>query len=226
MRLLSLLVGLFCCVSANAAEKRHISGIYPDLTTYTLREDVPFKGGNECGIGGIVPWAGKLYMINYGAHYPNGSTHSLYVVDEDLNMEIHPLSVGGTPAGRMIHRESNQLLIGPYLIDKAGKVRVITPKAMPSRITAIARHLKDPANMAYYFDMEGKLYEANVNTLFHDAIPGTHGKGGYTGQGRLVILNNGKSTRHDKPKEWQVNAVMQSGEDVGTLAVCRRYYAP
>jgi len=218
-----VLVLASCAVAAGAEPYRHISGIYPDLTTYTLREDVPFKGGNECGIGGIVPWASKLYMINYGAHYPNGSTHSLYGVGEDLDMKIHPLSVGGTPAGRMIHRESEQLLIGPYLIDKAGKVRVITPKVMPSRITAIARHLEDPANMVYYFDMEGTLYEANVNTLavkklFHDAVPGTHGKGGYTGQGRLVISNNGKSNGHDKPSEWQVDAVKQSGEDVGTLA--------
>jgi len=100
------------------ANHRYISGVYPHLTTYTLREDEPFRDGDECGIGGIVPWGDKLYMINYGAHYPDGSTHSLYVVDKDLSMEIHPLSVGGTPAGRMIHRESEQLLIGPYLIDK------------------------------------------------------------------------------------------------------------
>lgn len=209
--------------SSKIDSKLQISGIYPDLTTYTLREDVPLKDGNECGIGGIVPWVGKLYMINYGAHYPNGSTHSLYIVDNDLNMIIHPDSVGGTPAGRMIHKESNQLLIGPYLIDKDGKVRVITPKAMPSRITAIARHLKDPANWVYYYDMEGMLYEANVNTLevkklFHDTVPGVHGKGGYTSQGRLVISNNGQGNNFDSPENWQVKAEKQYGEVSGSLA--------
>ncbi len=36
-------------------------------------------------------------------------------------MTIYPGSVGGTPAARMIHAESEQLLIGHYLIDKKRK---------------------------------------------------------------------------------------------------------
>ena len=38
-----------------------------------------------------------------------------------------PESVGGTPANRMIHRESQQLNIGPYFIDARGHVRAIPP---------------------------------------------------------------------------------------------------
>jgi hypothetical protein len=78
--------------------------------------------------------------------------------------------------------------------------------------------------MVYYFDMEGRLYEVNVNTLavkqlFRDMVPGVHGKGGYTSQGRLVISNNGQSTkRQDLPSQWQVDAVMQRGGDAGSLA--------
>ena len=110
---------------------------------------------------------------------------------------MHPESVGGTPAGRMIHAESNQLLIAHYLIDATGKVRVISPQDMPIRVTAIARHLTDPANMVYYIDMEGSIWEANVHTLavkrlFKKPVPGWHGKGGYTSQGRLVVSNNGE----------------------------------
>ena len=101
-----------------------------------------------------------------------GSEHKLYSVDEDLKLTIHPESVGGTPAGRMIHRESNQLLIAHYLIDESGKVRVISPKVMPGRITAIARHLVDPANMVYYCDMEGMLYEAKrAHAGSEEAVP-------------------------------------------------------
>ena len=35
----------------------------------------------------------------------------------DLVQHIFEGSVGGTPANRMIHKESQQLLIGPYLIN-------------------------------------------------------------------------------------------------------------
>lgn len=180
----------------------HISGIYPHLTTYGVYSQ---KGGhykeghNECGIGAIVPWAGKLWMVNYAPHKPRGSEHKLFSVDADLTkpLTVHPESVGGTPAGRMIHQESNQLLIAHHVIDADGNVRTIKPSVMPIRVTAIARHLKDPANMVYYIDMEGSIWEANVHTLavkqlFKKPVPGWHGKGGYTSQGRLVISNNGE----------------------------------
>lgn len=179
-----------------------ISGVYPHLTTYGIYSEngAHYKSGhNECGIGVVVPWAGKLWMVNYAPHMPNGSEHKLFSIDPDLNkpMTVHPESVGGTPAGRMIHAESNQLLIAHYMIDANGNVRVISPKDMPIRVTAIARHLTDPANMVYYIDMEGSIWEANVHTLavkrlFKKPVPGWHGKGGYTSQGRLVISNNGE----------------------------------
>ncbi|MBM4093547.1 MAG: hypothetical protein FJ276_29685 [Planctomycetes bacterium] len=138
-------------------------------------------------------------------------------------MTIHPESVGGTPAARMIHRESNQLLIGPYLIDPAGRVRVIPPAHMPGRLTAIARHLKDPAKMVYYFDMEGMLYEANVHTLevrklFQKPVPGWHGKGGYTSQGRLVVANNGEREKFGDPADLQVEDMPPHPENAGCLA--------
>lgn len=179
-----------------------ISGVYPHLTTYGVysQNGAHYKGGhNECGIGAIVPWAGKLWMVNYAPHMPRGSEHKLYSVEADLSqpMTVHPESVGGTPAGRMIHAESKQLLIGHHLVDERGKVRTISPADMPMRVTAIARHLRDPKNMVYYIDMEGSVWEANVHTLavkrlFKKPVPGWHGKGGYTSQGRLVLSNNGE----------------------------------
>ena len=158
---------------------RQIGGIYPDLTTYGVysQNGAHWKQGhNECGIGAVVPWAARLWMVNYAPHMPHGSEHKLYSIDENLNLAIHPESVGGTPAARMIHRESNQLLIGLYLIGASGKVRVISPKIMPGRMTAIARHLTDPANMVYYFDMEGMIYEANVHGTFYEVPLITNGR--------------------------------------------------
>ncbi len=180
----------------------HISGVYPHLTTYGVYSQNGAhnkEGHNECGIGAIVPWAGKLWMVNYAPHQPRGSEHKLFSIDPDLSkpMTVHPESVGGTPAGRMIHAESKQLLIAHHLIDEDGQVRTIQPADMPIRVTAIARHLVDPANMVYYIDMEGSIWEANVYTLavkrlFKKPVPGWHGKGGYTSQGRLVVSNNGE----------------------------------
>ena len=91
---------------------RKIAGVYPHLTTYSQsREDGRFfkDGHQECGIGGIIPWAGKLWMITYAPHKPRGSDHKLYSIDKNMTMTIHAESVGGTPAARMVHEESNQL---------------------------------------------------------------------------------------------------------------------
>ena len=100
---------------------RKIAGIYPHLTTYSQsRKDGRFfkAGHEECGIGAVVPWADKLWMITYAPHKPRGSDHKLYSIDQNLTMVVHPESVGGTPAGRMIHHESEQLFLGHYVIDK------------------------------------------------------------------------------------------------------------
>lgn len=204
--------------------QHYISGVYPHLTTYAhARANGKYGYGDECGIGAIIPWQGKLYMVNYAAHRPQGSEHKLYIIDKNKNMEIYPGSVGGTPAARMIHAESNQLLIGHYLIDVEGNIRTIPIKEMPGRITAIARHLKDPANKVYYYDMEGMLYEADIHTLkvkklYHKPVPGWHGKGGYTAQGKLVLTNNGEYGRYNT-NDWQVPVEEQIGpEKYGVLA--------
>ena len=108
-------------------------------------------------------------------------------------MVIRPESIGGTPANRMIHRESNQLFIGPYAIDAQRNVRVIPYATMFGRHTANMRHLSDPSGMIYYATMEEGFYEVDVKTLdvkelYRDAnkdqggpagplLPGYHGKG-------------------------------------------------
>ena len=134
-----------------------VSGVYPHLAM--------FNGEGECGTGAVVPWAGDLWVVTYGPHCPAGSTDKLYRIRPDLTQEIFPGSVGGTPANRLIHRESNQLLIGPYMIDGRGNVRVIPPNKMPGRLTGAARHLTDPANKIYVATMDNGLYELDVHTL-------------------------------------------------------------
>ena len=190
---------------AQAVKRPSVSGVYPHLAM--------FNGGNECGTGGVVPWAGKLWVVTYSPHAPGGSDDKLYEIDEQLNQTIRPESIGGTPANRMIHRESKQLFLGPYVIDAQGGVRVIPYSQMFGRPTGNAAHLTDPWNKIYYASMEEGFYEVDVKTLavrqlYEDAnaalarqaakdisgplLPGYHGKGFYSGQGRVVYSNNGE----------------------------------
>ncbi|HPO74022.1 MAG TPA: hypothetical protein PLJ31_14820 [Armatimonadota bacterium] len=192
-----------------------ISGIYPHLAV--------FSHEGEVGIGAVVPWAGKLWMITYPPHHRTGGPDKLYEIDPDLNVTIRPESVGGTHACRMIHRESNQLIIGPYFIDARGGVRAADPHVLVGRMTAVMRHLKDPANKVYFFDMEGPIYEVDVHTLtvkllFEKPVPGWHGKGGYTAQGRVVIANNGERQAIDGPFHFLAEPETTTPEDAGILA--------
>jgi len=179
-----------------------ISGIYPHLAFYN--ED------GECGTGAVVPWAGRLWAVTYGPHSPYGSADKLYEITPELEVVVRKESIGGTPANRMIHPESKQLFIGPYVIGRDRTVRSIPYKLMPGRHTGNARHLNDPDGKIYYATMEEGFYEVDVrtlevNTLVPDAhelpeseygnfLPGTHGKGLYSGQGVLVYSNNGENT--------------------------------
>ena len=195
------------------ALKRSFGGVYPHLAW--------FNDEDECGTGAVVPWAERLWTITYGPHLPNGSSDKLYEIDADLNRTTRPESVGGTNANRMIHRESNRLFIGSHAIDADGTVRVIPHSQMFGRHTAVARHLTDPKNKVYFLTMEEGLYEVDVETLEvkelypdgnrprpdgADVLPGYHGKGGYTSQGRLVYANNGENS-----PEARVNPNVPSG---------------
>ncbi len=210
-----------CCLGLAfplaAAEPVCVSGIYPDLCAFSME--------GECGIGAVVPWAGRLWWLTYPPHKPKGSADKLYSVKPDMSdFTLHAESVGGTHACRMIHKESNQLIIGPYFISAEGKVRAVDVKTrLIGRMTAVARHLTDPANLVYFYDMEGAVYEVNVHTLdvtklFDKPVPGWHGKGGYASQGRLVISNNGAVAAGKTPKEFLARLPPKSDEDAGVLA--------
>jgi len=197
-RILSGLIMATVLVSARAETKRCVSGIYPHLAM--------FNDEGECGTGAVVPWADRLWAITYGPHKPTGSSDKLYEITPDLQQIIRPESVGGTPANRLIHRESQQLFIGPYAIDAQRNVRVIPYSQMFGRLTGSARHLTDPAGKVYYATMEEGIYEVDVKSLGvtelyadeqikkgrHANLPGYHGKGLYFGQGRLIYANNGE----------------------------------
>lgn len=217
-------VTVYSQAANNGSVPLQISGIYPHLAVFN---DTGTEQDNECGIGAVVPWAGKLWLMTYPPHRRTGSADKLYEIDGSLQLTIRPESVGGTHAGRMIHWESQQLILGPYFIDANGNVRAIDQKnGFPGRITAIARHLTDPANKVYMVDMEGPIWEVDVHTLdakrlFVKPVPGWHGKGAYTSQGRLIIANNGQRRTPDLDSlTWELpeSKWSQGPEDVGVLA--------
>jgi hypothetical protein len=193
------------------AAPRQISGIYPHLAM--------FNNEGECGTGAVVPWADRLWVVTYAPHQPNGSSDKLYEITPDLQQIIRPESIGGTPANRMIHAESQQLFIGPYTIDAQRGVRTIPYSTMFGRHTGMARHLTDPAGKIVYATMEEGFYEVDVTSLAVKNLwvdeqlrkggtamkavtetmegraadlPGYHGKGFYSSQGRYIYANNGE----------------------------------
>ncbi|MEA3479995.1 MAG: hypothetical protein U9R60_17570, partial [Bacteroidota bacterium] len=204
-----MILMISCQVPGSRREKVvNISGIYPHLAYY--------NNEGECGTGAVVTWADRLWVITYGPHLPLGSSDKLYEISPDLEQIVRDESIGGTPANRMIHKESKQLFIGPYAIDSGRNVRAISYKDMPGRHTGNARHLYNPSDKIYYGTMEEGFYEVDVTTLdptllYQDGnvknekgedvtanqstalLSGAHGKGLYSGQGVLVYSNNGES---------------------------------
>ena len=216
---LAIIIIIFSCQpkQTETENPRQVSGIYPHLAMYNSQ--------GECGTGAVVPWADRIWVITYSPHYPHGSDDKLYEITSDLQQIVREESLGGTPANRMIHKESKQLFIGPYAVDVDRNVRGIPYDQMQGRHTGNARHLFDPVNKMYYGTMEEGFYEVDVNTmkptlLYKDGnsdtgkpthvatdvnpenatLAGAHGKGLYSGQGVMVYSNNGEATSEAQQK--------------------------
>src|SRR5690606_31010497 len=151
-RSLALAFALICTGAAYG--QKSYSGIYPSLAMY--------NNEGECGTGAVMPWNDKLYVITYAPHQPIGSSDKLYIVNNDKTAVTYDKSVGGTPANRMIHKESGKMFIGPYIVDGAGNIQTIDPKVMPGRLTGMARHLTAPETKLYYATMEEGFYEYDI----------------------------------------------------------------
>ena len=60
------------------SQYKQFSGIYPHLAYY--------NNEGECGTGAVVPWAGRLWVITYGPHFPNGSSDKFYEITPEFNI--------------------------------------------------------------------------------------------------------------------------------------------
>ncbi|MCG3180166.1 MAG: hypothetical protein BIFFINMI_02523 [Phycisphaerae bacterium] len=196
-------------VTASPAGPFSISGVVPSLTVKAEMK----TPRTEIGIGALMPWADRLWMISYpSSKARSGHGMGLYEIRDDFSITKRPESLVGTHANRLVHPASDQLFIGCYAIDAAGHVRVI-PELNEIRITATIAHLTDPDNKVYFLGMEGEFYECDVHSLavtklfnVNDKLgitypqsekrpefpgePQSHFKGGYCIGNRLVVSNN------------------------------------
>ena len=136
----------------------HASGVFPHITV--TADSGPKR--SECGIGAMLPWADKLYVISYLSVPNAGSGTGLYTLDEAMNWE-RVKAHNSTYANRMIVPALDSIVIGPYVIDQAGGIRVIEP-LLSVRIGGMAMHLTDPHSV-YMLGMDGPLWEVNLTTL-------------------------------------------------------------
>lgn len=179
-----------------------VGHVFPGLTVMS-----PGVGStSETGIGALIPWADRLWAVGYVAHI-RGSGIGLYEIREDFTWRLHPESVTGTFANRLVHWDSNQVFIGPHAIDPEGKVRTIDG-LKNHRLTATARHLSHPRERVYMLTMEGLLFEVDVKTLEATRLANLtemleipkgaqpHFKGCFSAQGKLVVANN----TYDEPE--------------------------
>ena len=60
-----LLVLFVAALPTGAADPTSYSGIYPHLAVFN---DTGSQQDNECGIGAVVPWAGRLWLLTYPPH--------------------------------------------------------------------------------------------------------------------------------------------------------------
>ncbi len=189
--------------SADASRPLCISGVVPSLSMKC--ELGPPR--SECGIGALVAWAGRLWAVTYVSHKAaTGVGGGLFEITPDFRLIHRPESLTGTYANRYIHFESNQLFIGPHVIDADRGVRTIEPLA-DVRLTGTTPHLEDPAGKVYMLGMEGELYEVDVKSLAVTeladltevlGIPShkyAHFKAAHCAFGRLVVANNSYDER-------------------------------
>ncbi len=215
MHLVCWLVCICMFSTVQAQNQPQVSGVFPHLAM--VADHSP---RTEAGTGALFPWANRLWVITYVAHMkPTGSGTGLYEINDKLEMRKHPESVVGTYANRLLHGESNQLIIGPHIIDVDGNVRTFKG-LVDHRLAATMTHLKDPKNKVYFLAMEGEFFEADVNTLEskllfnlykelnEPANSKPHFKSGFTRHGRVVVCNNSYSTK-DYNKEWSAGRLAE-----------------
>ncbi|KAH9500230.1 hypothetical protein Btru_077526 [Bulinus truncatus] len=175
-----------------------VNGIFPQYTV--IADSGPVR--SECGVGALMPWANNLYMVSYLSVPEAGGGTGLYAILANGTM-VKLADHKSTFANRILHRQTNQIVIGAWVIDMAGTVRVFKD-LLNVRVASTAEHLTKPDTMVYMLGMDGPLWECDVTSLICSQvfdlveelhIPASQGeqphfKAAHTMNGRLVVASN------------------------------------
>ena len=94
-------------------------------------------------------------------HAGNGT--GLYSIDSNLVM-TKIANHDSCYANRLLIPALNSIVIGPYVIDAAGNVKVIE-QLLSVRVGGMATHIQFPGTMAYFLGMDGPLWECDLVAL-------------------------------------------------------------
>ncbi len=217
--------------SVPQSQYAEVSGIYPHLAV--------FNNAGQCYYSALAEWGGSLWTISSPPYAPMGSEDNLFEIRSNLRRIARPESIGGTHSNRMIHRETGQLILGPYFIDAKGNVRLNDIQNFSGRFCGTARHLEKPGEKAYFSTMEKGLYEIDLRSLKYrkliedyasnaiqskladgnivqSTLPGAFGMGLYKGRDRLFYINAGEKDWTDSAKTDHFGSLAQwkrVGED-------------
>ena len=158
--------------------------------------------GPHCPYGG----SDRLYEIDSNL---NKVTRPESIGGTHANRMIHDESGQLFIGCYAIDKDRNVRIIPNHYFTETGQAKPKNWNKLAGRLTGCARHLTDPVNRIYIATMEEGMYEVNVNDLsaiclyedsngsaqsktYFDILPGYHGKGFYSGQGRVLYSNNGE----------------------------------
>ena len=135
-----------------------ISGVLPSIVG--TAESAPKR--SECGVGAMMAWNDVLYYVTYLSVPAAGNGTGLYMVDQNLRQTLLA-NHSSVFANRMIVPSMQSIVIGPYVIDAAGNIRVIED-LLNVRIGGMAEHLTTETSV-YMLGMDGPLWEVDLITL-------------------------------------------------------------
>ena len=172
------------------------SGVFPALSTGS--ESAPKR--SEAGHGAMMSWADRLWLVTYLSVPKAGNGTGLYSIDSNLVM-TKVASHDSCYANRLLIPGMNSIVIGPYVIDDAGNVRVLE-QLLSVRVGGMAAHIHFPQTMVYMLGMDGPLWECDLVslncTLLYDLVKElgippdqqVHMKAAHTMAGTLWIASN------------------------------------
>lgn len=134
-------------------------GVFPSLTL--TAESGPSR--SECGVGAMMAWADRLWAISYLSVPNAGNGTGLYSIDSNFAL-TKVANHSSVYANRLLIPGMNSIVIGPYVIDVLGNVRVLE-QLLSVRIGGMAEHLVSPATMVYMLGMDGPLWECDLVAL-------------------------------------------------------------